>query len=84
MKWPSTEVVVFGVLGAMLLAGRIAEVVFARLRKKEVPASGNRLMLLMTLVGLVLLVAVAAYFWFLDPASDALREWLGVRGASQE
>lgn len=81
MSWPSTETVVFGLLAAILMAGSVSRLALNRFGGGDVEraGSGRRLLVLMTVVGLVLLVAVAIYFWFCDPASESLRQWLGMR-----
>jgi len=89
VKWPGTEYVVFGLLGAMLLAVKWAQIAAAvlgkRAKKREPTPEGlGRGFGFMSLLCLVFLVLVAAYFWFLDPASEGLREWLGGMGGERE
>lgn len=79
MKSPSTETVVFELLAAMPLAGSLASLGMRWCKQPKVDARTEEMRLLV-LMSLVLLAAAAAYFWFFDPASESLREWVGLRG----
>lgn len=85
MSWPSTETIVFA---GLVMTPAVAEAVCAlyvaikgRPSDEELkvahksPWIGYRL----TLLSLVGLLAVFAYFWFADPASQSLRDWLHAR-----
>ena len=85
MPWPSTETIVFAGLVALPAVSKALVALYIAIKgnppQKKIdeahrsPFIGYGI----TLFSLVGLIAVLAYFWFADPASQAFRDWLDAR-----
>lgn len=85
MAWPSTETLVFAGLAMLPAAAQVLQALYVAIKGKpserELQRAGNSPWIgyAMTAVTLVGLIAVLVYFWFFDPASQSLRDWVQAR-----
>lgn len=85
MAWPSTETIVFAGLVALPAFSQVLGVLYVALKGKPSQQKideANRSPFIgygITLYSVIGLIAVLAYFWFADPASQTLRDWLNAR-----
>jgi hypothetical protein len=85
MSWPSTETIVFAGIVALPSVSKVLGAIYVAIKGRpsdeEVRVAGNSPLLGhgITLFSILGVIAVVLYFWFVDPASQSLRDWLQAR-----